>query len=87
MNTPGNSFGELVARKGYVSPWEGGQGLWGKVCVALCHWPWQGCWKMLHLHTQGLEGRWGPYEVKQGIKPYNCQSNEFLVRWMGVPAF
>jgi hypothetical protein len=28
----------------------------GKVCVSVHHWPGQGCWKMLHLHTQGLCG-------------------------------
>lgn len=90
MNTPGNSFGELVhllvARQGYVSPWEGGQGLWGKVV-----WP---CTTghgrdvgRCFIYILGLEGGWGPYEVKQGVKPYSCQGNEFLVRWMGVNSF
>ena len=40
-NTPGNCFGELVHLlgewKGYLCPWGGGQGVWGKVRVALYH--------------------------------------------------
>lgn len=38
----------------------------------------------VHLHTQGHRVCvwWGPYEVKQGVKPDNCQDNKFLLRLM-----
>jgi hypothetical protein len=36
------------------------------------NWPAQECWKMLYLHTQGLQHGGGgePYKVKQGVKCY-----------------
>lgn len=46
--------GPVYWRGPYLCPWRGGQGLWGKVYVAVYHWLGQGCWKRLHLHTQGL---------------------------------
>lgn len=46
--------GSVYWRGMYSCPWRGGQRLWGKVCVAVYHWPGQGCWKMLHLHTQAI---------------------------------
>lgn len=45
----------------------------------------QECWKILHLHIQGL---WSvyvggePYKVKKGVKPDNSQDNKFLLGLM-----
>lgn len=64
---------------------KGGHGLCNKVCVALYHWPEQDCWKIFHLHTQGLHGgRCGSYMVKQGVKSVSCQDNKFLLGLMVV---
>ena len=68
MNTPGNSFGELV-----LFTVGDGQGLWGKVCVGMYHWPGQRYWKILNQHTQVCVCVCvcvcvGTYEMKQGVK-------------------
>ena len=64
MSPPRNSFRKLICL------FIGGEG-----CLSG-----QGCWKMLHLHTQGLQGAWG--SVKQGLTSDNCQGNKFIVGLM-----
>jgi hypothetical protein len=83
INKPRNSFGELthflVGRKGYLCPSGGGQGLWDQVYVAGYHWPEQGVGQCLisMLRDCRVLGR-NPYQVKQGVKPDNCQGDTFL---------
>lgn len=53
-----NRFGDLVwffrGEMGIYAAGEVARVSEDKVSVAMYHWPGQGCWKMLHLQTQGL---------------------------------
>lgn len=74
----GNSFRELVSllgrKQGIFAPGEVVR-ISGATLMTVCNWPGQGCWRIFHLHTQGLGILVRHYNVKQGMKSVNCQDN------------
>lgn len=61
---PGNSYRELVRFNGRGEGGIHASGEVGKVCVVVYNWQGQGCWKTLHLYTQGLGGHKGEKILK-----------------------
>lgn len=85
MNTPGNSFRELVhlleQGKGYLCPGEVpgslGQGMCGHVLLART-----GVLLRCFIYTLCRVAVGEPYKIKQGVNPDNCQDNKFLLGLM-----